>query len=227
MDRTITEKNLLEEAYHLLFPHAKENKIFRVVYSGRLKDFGGNIRMSGDMLELKLSRRFHGISREIQIGLAQELLCRLFKRGKKTMYIDLYNSFVKNLHIAIPKNRTHPRLEESFDRVNLTYFLGLVERPNLVWGAVSKSTLGTYDFKTDTIKISKIFLNSEERLLDYVMFHEMLHKQRKFEVRGLTTRYHDSKFKRAEKVFKDSEQLEKELNRFASRARVKSFFGLE
>ncbi|MFQ5475378.1 MAG: SprT-like domain-containing protein, partial [Candidatus Nanoarchaeia archaeon] len=180
----------------------------------------------GDVLELKLSRRFNGVSKEIQIGCAQELLCKLFKRSKNSMYIDVYNNFVKSLHLAIPKNRTHPVLEDSFNRVNSHYFLGLVERPNLEWGQASKRTLGTYDFKTDTIKVSKIFHNEDTKYLDFVMFHEMLHKQRKFEVKGNTTRYHDGKFKRAERVFKDHEAMEKELNKFVAKTKAKSFFGL-
>lgn len=220
------EKNILQEAHELLFPHARAERIFKVTYSGRFKDFGGYLHMNGKVLELKLSRRFHGTSREIQIGMAQELLCKLFKRKKNTMFIDIYNNFVKNLHIAIPKTRNHPTLNDSFERINSRYFLGLVERPNLVWGKASKRTLGSYDYKTDTITISRIFQKAEDRLLDYVMFHETLHKQRKFEVRAQKTIYHDGKFKRAEKIFENSEQTEKDVNKFVSKVRLKSFFGL-
>jgi hypothetical protein len=58
------------------------------------------------------------------------------------------------------------------------------------------------------------------------MFHEMLHKQRKFEVRGTKTRYHDRKFRNAEKIYENSKSIEKELNRFVSGVRIRSFFGL-
>ena len=221
------EKNILAEAYELLFPHARAERIFKVIYSGRFKDFGGHLHMSGNVIELKLSRRFHGVSREIQMGMAQEILCKLFKRNKNTMYIDIYNNFVKNLHIAIPKTKNHPVLNDSFERINQRYFLGLVERPNLVWGKASKRTLGSYDYKADTITISRIFQKSEDRLLDYVMFHETLHKQRKFEVRAQKTIYHDSKFKRAENVFENSDQTERDLNKFVSKVRLKSLFGFD
>ena len=216
--------NILEEAYHELFPAATKAWEFRVRYSGQFKDFGANIRVEGDVIELKLSRRFYGISKEIQMGCAQELLCKVFKRDKESMYIDLYNNFVKSLHLAIPKTETHPILEESFNRVNDRYFAGLVEQPNLVWGQASKRTLGTYDFKTDTITMSRIFTDAEDRYLDFVMFHEMLHKQRKFDVSGRTTRYHDASFRKAEKVFENHHEMEKDLNRFVSRSRLKSMF---
>ena len=219
--------NILEKAYRLLYPGKEPLYRFNTVYSGRFNDYGANIELKNNVITLKLSRRFHTVSEEIQIGIAQELLCRLLGKRAKTMEMDIYNSFIKNVHISIPKLRSHPQLEESFDRVNQRYFLGFVERPNLVWGKPSKRTLGTYDFKTDTIRISRIFTRSDPTLLDYVMFHEMLHKQNKFRVTGSRTSYHDGKFRRAEKIFKDSEKVEKDLNRFVAKVRLKSFLGLE
>jgi predicted metal-dependent hydrolase len=218
-------KNILHEAYELLFPESEQRLVFDVVYTGRVRDFGAFINMRGDVITLKISKKFRGVAKEIQIGIAQELLCRLFKKKKKTLFMDLYNNFVRNLHKVVPKDKNDPVLEASFNRVNERYFVGLVERPNLVWGQNSVRTFGSYNFKSDTITMSRIFEKSDTKYLDYVMFHEMLHKQRKFETRGLRTRYHDSKFKRAEKIFKDSEQIEKDLRRFAVKMRVKSFFG--
>lgn len=216
---------LIIRAFQELYPDRAFNYHARLIYSGRFKDYGANCSLRGNVLEFKMSRRWHGISEEIQLGLIQELMTKLWKARKKTINIDLYNNFVKNIHMTIPKRKSHPTLQESFDRVNQRYFLGLVEQPNLVWGKESVRTFGSYDFKTDTITMSRIFLEAEERYLDYIMFHEMLHKQRKFEVRGSKTFYHDSKFKNAEKVFKDADKIEKELNRFASKKRVKRFFG--
>lgn len=219
------KKDVLEEAYEKLEFRHRIPKTFDVVYTGRIKDYGGHLVMEGHHLTLKLSRKFFTVSREIQIGMAQELLCKLFKRKQKTMFIDLYNNFVKNLHLAVEKDSIDPDLEESFDRVNKRYFLGLVETPNLKWGRSAVRTFGSYDFKNDTITISKIFKDCDDpRYVDYIMFHEMLHKQRKFKVSGSKTIYHDSKFKRAEKIFKDAEEIEKGLGRFATKARAKAFF---
>ena len=112
----------------------------------------------------------------------------------------------------------------SFDRVNDRYFLGLVECPNLRWGQHSVRTFGSYDFKTDTVTISRIFHDQDPILTDYIMFHEVLHKQRKFTRSGSKTFYHDSKFRRAEKVFKDANLVEKRLAGVARKAKIKAFF---
>ena len=72
--------NLVEEAFRLLFP-AKEFKYSsNLKYSGHFKDYGATISLRGDFLQVKLSRSWQGISREIQIGLIQELLLRMFKK---------------------------------------------------------------------------------------------------------------------------------------------------
>ncbi len=218
-------QNLAEKAYGLLFPNSQANYTFVVTYSGRLKDYGAYVSMKGPLLEFKMSRSWFPISPEIQMGLMQELLLKLFKKKSASMYVDLYNSFVKNLHIAVPKDKVDPELQECFDRVNERYFLGLVEMPNLVWGKFATTTFGSYDFKCDKITISSVFKEVEDTVyLEYIMFHEMLHKQRKFFKSGARTYYHDKKFKRLEKVFEDGPQIEKDLTRVVARVKAKAAY---
>ena len=45
-----------------------------------------------------------------------------------------------------------------------------MQTPNLVWGKNSFRKLGSYEYGSDTITISKIFLESDKSLLDYVMY---------------------------------------------------------
>lgn len=218
------EENIAEQAYMNLFPDSKYNYEFRVVYTGRIKDYGAYVSLSGKLMEFSMSRKWYTVSSEIQMGLIQELMLKLLKRKRCSMYIDLYNNFVKSLHLAIPKDKSHPQLEESFNRINERYFLGLVERPNLVWGKFATTTFGSYDFKNDTVTISSVFKEAEDKYLDYIMFHEILHKQRKFFRSGTKTYYHDKRFKRLEKVFEDGEQVEKELGRVVAREKAKAYY---
>ena len=221
--------NVLEIAFKKLFPYSKKEYSFNTIYSGRLKDFNANIELRGAVMTLKISRRFYSVDENIQVGIVQELLCRLFKAKKRTIEMDLYDNFIKSLHLSIPKTKTNPLLEESFNRVNKKYFLELVEIPNLVWSKESKNVMGSYNFRNDTLSISKTLFDAPEYLIDYVMFHELLHKQRKFERKGLKTSYHDSKFKNAEKIFshegKNSEDIEKDLQKYVRKHKIKNFFG--
>jgi len=150
-----------------------------IKYSGQFKGFNANVLKKNNFLQFKLSKNWRGVNRDIKIGLIQELLLKILKeKSKKTLSQDLYNIFLKEVHIAIPKTKSHPVLKQSFSKINGTYFDNLLELPNLVW-IDSVNKLGSYEYGTDTISMSRI-LEPHEHLLDYVMHHELLHKKHKF-----------------------------------------------
>jgi len=219
--------NIVEEAFQLLYPEKELDYQVKILYSGRFKDYNANVKMDPyrKILEFRLCRKWREVSKEIQIGLIQELTLKILNKKKESMYIDLYNNFVKNLHLAIPKTRSHPILEDSFNRVNEEYFYHSVEQPNLVWGTHSKTKLGSYDYKTDEISISKVFLDLDPKLLDYVMYHELLHKKHKYKTKaGGKNRYHHKEFRESEREFEDQEQMEKQLTKELRKVKIKSFF---
>ena len=212
--------SIITESFERLFPDKVLEKESRIKYSGKFKDFNANVRISPSTLTFNLSRTWKQVDKEIKMGLIQTLLLKIYKKKAKTQNIDLYNSFIKNLHISIPKTESHPLLEDSFNRVNNTYFFGLVEQPNLKWSTSTVRKLGSYDFHTDTIAMSAIF-KEELELLDYVMYHEILHKKLKFTQSGSRTYHHTAEFKRKEKEFLNSELMEKQINALISRKRLK------
>ena len=104
-------------------------------------------------------------------------------------------------------------LSRVFDKVNDEYFHGYMMTPNLVWGQHSLSLLGHYSFGTDTITISKA-LREDADMLEYVMYHEMLHKKHKFdETPGGITRTHTKACREDEKKFRIKD-FEKRLTAF-------------
>lgn len=227
VDKLHEEELLIVEAFGLLWPKREFNYVPKILYSGRFSNYNANIRLHKDIIELRLSHSWKDVSKDIKIGLIQDLLLRILSGKADSLYIDLYNNFVKNVHIAIPKNKTHPILEESFHRISDNHFLGLVEKPNLVWGKYSKRKLGSYDFKTDTISISKVFLDIDDpKILDHVMYHEILHKQVKFEAKGGRTRYHTKKFRELERAIFDHDEMEKKLNAALRRVRPRKKQGI-
>jgi len=211
--------NLLSEAYLRLSKEAFCPYSCYVQYSGKFKDYGANINLRGSKLTIKLSRSWYGKDPDVQIGLMQELLCKMLKFYPDTPEIHKYNHFVKHMHNGLIKRRAEPALKTSFDRVNLQFFVGMVEQPNLLWGQESYRTMGVYDFKTDTIRMSTLLKDAEQELLDYVMFHEMLHKVNKFKKSGRKTYYHDKKFEQAESIYPNQVEIEKKLSRLGSAAK--------
>ncbi|MEM4240454.1 MAG: hypothetical protein QXK08_04645, partial [Candidatus Woesearchaeota archaeon] len=73
------------------------------------------------------------------------------------------------------------------------------------------------------VSISNILL-SHPRLLDYVMYHELLHKKHQFKGSGLKRTFHSSTFRKDEKSYPGSAALEKELSRLVLRAKRSSWF---
>ncbi len=214
---------LVEQAFVELLPEKDISDYeLKLKYHNKFKPYNANVRYLRNTIQFNLSKKWKGVSREIQIGLIQGLLLRIFKIKKKTTNIDLYNIFMRNIHIAVPKTKTDYVLESSFNRVNEKYFYGLIERPNLAWGGDSLRKLGSYEYGSDTITISRIFYDNE-MLLDYIMYHEVLHKKHKFKDKNGRNYHHTKHFRRDEKEFGNSKEMEKEISRLINKKRVRTF----
>lgn len=217
--------NIAEEAFSLLYPEKGQEHDISVRYNNKFRPYNANVRIRGKDLVFNLSKKWKPVSKEMQIGLIQALMLKIFKDKKETTNIDLYNIFMKKIHIAVPKTESDPILEESFNRVNETYFYGLIEKPNLVWGNHSIRKLGSYEYGSDTINISRVFQDKEENFLDYIMYHEVLHKKHKFYSKNGRNYHHTRLFKQKEREFKGSKEIEKKLNRILRTPQRKRLFG--
>lgn len=222
----LVKMDLIQESFKRLYPNKNLEYKVELKFSGRFKPYNANVQYNKLTKHLKfnLSKKWRKTNKEIVIGLIQNLLIKIFKDKKTTLNIDLYNNFIKNLHISIPKKQADPLLLESFNRVNNEYFYDLIEQPNLDWGKKSIAKLGSYEYQTDKITISSIFKKASQHLLDYVIYHELLHKKHKFQNRGTRNYHHTATFKKAEKKFRNASEIEKELKRFCKRARIRQIF---
>ena len=205
--------NIAEKAFKELFP----NKILRrkmiVSYSKAFKDYNGNVQYSISWMKFKLSHKWKNVSEEIQIGLIQNLLLKVYKtKNKNTINMDLYESFLRNIGDYTKVEPAPIELEESFNRVNEKYFSGMMDMPNLIWGSHSFSKLGSYEYGSNTIMMTKV-LEEDKELLDYVMYHELLHKKHKFHTKNGRSHHHTKKFREDERKFENPD-VEKKLEQF-------------
>lgn len=207
---------LIEESFKRMYPESELRYNAFLKYSGNLKNYNANIKLNrgSNTLTITMGKSWKEVDDEIKIGLIQTLLIKMLgklDRGKKvrtTMNIDLYSNFIKSLHISAPKTRIDPKLMESFNRVNGQYFYGLVDMPNLVWGNDNFRTLGTYDYQTDTITLSNIFKDENDKVIDYIVYHELLHKKHKFKTSSGRTYSHTQQFRKQEKQFENADEME-------------------
>lgn len=111
--------------------------------------------------ESKLKRRYKNYiySAEIRARLKRTRQSRVKKR------------------VTGPKGKFHD-LEDSFNFVNKKYFNGALEKPILTWSAKkNKYRLGYFDSDLNTITVSRKLdsKNTPKDVINYIVFHELLH----------------------------------------------------
>jgi hypothetical protein len=200
--------DLIRCAYERLYPEKEFIYQAELNYNNKLSNFNANIKRKGNNLIINVNTQWKDIDDEIKIGLIQSLLVRIFKSQLVTPNIKIYNNFIKNLSILTPKTKSDPFLEESFYRVNEQYFNNQMEKPNLIWGQDSLRTLATYNFHNDTVKVSSIFRTANNEIVDYLMYHELLHKEHKFNNKKGRSYYHTSSFRADEDLYPNKNEID-------------------
>jgi predicted metal-dependent hydrolase len=215
--------NFIERAFKELYPEKEFPYTTFFKYSGQFNGFNANIRLSATKIDIRMSKDMESIAQEIQIGLIQTLLVKIFKKRygapQMTVNMDLYTKFLKNVHIALPKETESSLLLEKYTKINEQYFDGLLEQPSLQWGTFSRNKLGSYEYGSDTIVLSKYLEHAPEEYLEYVLYHEMLHKKHKFTHTNGRSLHHSTAFKADEAKFPRAAELEKEIPRYLARRR--------
>jgi len=215
--------NLIQESYQRLFPEKEFSYETLMEYNRRLSNFNANIKLQQNKISVNLNLQWKDIDDEIKIGLIQHLLLKIFKKKKNntTQNINLYNNFIKNIPTLTPKTKTNPLLCSSFERVNELFFSSLLEKPNLVWGSNACRKLASYNFHDDTVTVSSIFLDAKEDVLDYLMYHELLHKYHKFKHKNGRSSFHTKAFREDESRYPQQQEIEHKIEKIIRCQKVK------
>jgi hypothetical protein len=111
-------------------------------------------------------------------------------------------------------------LDKIFARLNRRYFGNELPKPALSWSARrTKRILGHHDYVHDAIVISRSLdnANTPEFLVEYVLYHEMLHMKHRPRVINGRRVYHTAAFRADERRYDRFEDAMVELERTASR----------
>jgi hypothetical protein len=191
------------------------------------------VRLADGNLSVDISDLLENAPAPIQEALALILLSKLFRRVPDRSAVTRYRRYLHRADIrqmlqsakqARGRKTIRPPQGEVYDLcklfedLNFQYFGGLMAQPQLGWSLKgSRTTLGYYDPSHHIIVLTKLLDSprAPELVVQYVLFHEMLHLKFPAEYRRGRRCVHTREFKEAEKKFEYFEQAKRELKQFA------------
>lgn len=111
-------------------------------------------------------------------------------------------------------------LDESYARVNAAYFGGQFSKPTLVWNRIlTASKFGHYQPSRDTVMLSVSLDDARvpAYVVDFVMYHELLHKKHGAMIVNGRRLSHSPAFREEERRFAQYNQAEDQLKELARR----------
>ncbi|MEZ0264454.1 MAG: hypothetical protein ACAI43_06995 [Phycisphaerae bacterium] len=143
---------------------------------------------------------------------------RVVERMKSESYVDLFDE-IEGLGGVVDATRgvAHD-LADSFDRVNARYFAGQMPRPRLSWSrGLTRRKFGHYDHVRDWVMLSSTMDRPDVPafVVDYVMYHELLHKHHGIRWSNGRGYAHTTAFYADEHKFENWQQGEEWIKRLA------------
>ena len=185
----------------------------------RFADANSNARYERQRLSVRITDLLEAAPAPVIEALAYLLLCKLFRRPAPRAYSHRYRLYLNRRdvrrtlllvrqtrgrkHLSGAKGTCHD-LDKVFEELNQTYFQGLMTRPTLSWSRQpSRTILGHYDPSHNAIIVSKLLdrVSVPRVVLEYVLYHEMLHLRHPEEHKGSRRRIHTREFRNEEKSF--------------------------
>ena len=197
------------------------------------------IRVRNGKIFVRLAELCQTAPLEVQRALAFILTAKLLRKKVSPTAAAIYRSFIKTQEIqtkAKENKRAKGRkvitdskgeiydLKEIFARVNSKYFDDKIPKPTLTWSARKTfRILGHHDATHETIVISKSLDNVKvpRFVVEFVVFHEMLHIFHPTLQRDGRHYNHTPQFRRDEKKFADYERAESWIEKNARNFKVK------
>jgi predicted metal-dependent hydrolase len=177
------------------------------------------IRLRNGSLLVRLSDLLEGAPDAILRAIAHILLAKMYRRPIDRAQAARYRKYVGSHDIVrkahlVRQLRGRKRLQSAcghyydldsiFEELNTRFFHGLMARPRISWSQnKTRRILGHYDPAHNAIVISRIFDHPAmpRYVLDYIVYHEMLHLKHPVKLRGSRRCVHSAEFQAEEKLF--------------------------
>jgi hypothetical protein len=177
------------------------------------------IRLREGRLLVRLSDLLEGAPDVVLRAIAHILLAKMYRRPIDRGQAARYRKYVASHEIVrkaqlvrqmrgrklllSPLGRFYD-LDAIFEKLNSQFFHGLMARPRMSWSQTkTRRILGHYDPAHNAIIISRIFDHPSMPpfVLEYIVYHEMLHLKHPVKLRGSRRCVHSPEFQAEEKLF--------------------------
>ena len=201
---------------------------FRVAYRP-FANLRSSVHLRGNCAVVHISDMLENAPPIVTEALGEILLAPLFRRRPSREARECYLAYVMKPAVRheieearrrrgrkrlLPAKGQHYDLEEIFARLNRRFFRGELVPLRLGWSPTrSRTVLGHYDAAHGAIIISRLLDSSKvsSHLVEYLVFHEMLHIRYPVERNGHRRVIHSRQFHEAEKEFPRLEQARREM----------------
>lgn len=199
------------------------------------------IRQRGDSIFIRLSELCRDAPEDAQKSLAFILVGKILKKripaNAENDYLDYAKSAEmreKSLENRIAKGRkiiTDSKgdvydLEKMFNALNRDYFASDLPKPTLSWSARKTfRRLGHYDAAHETIIISKTLDDKKvpEFVVEFVVYHEMLHIFHPTQIKNGRRYHHTNEFKSDEEKFENFHEAEDWIDKNLSKMKKRNW----
>jgi predicted metal-dependent hydrolase len=220
---------IFQESYEELRPGSSlpELKIEFFAFA----NLNNTIRLRDGRLLVRLSDLLEGAPEAVLRAIAHILLAKMYRRPIDRAHAARYRKYVgsheivRKAHLVRQmrgrKRLRSPRghyydLETIFEDLNTRFFHGLMARPQMSWSQTkTRRILGHYDPAHNAIIISRIFDHPAmpRYVLEYIVYHEMLHLKHPVRLRGSRRCVHSAEFQAEEKLFPQVDEANAFLKR--------------
>jgi predicted metal-dependent hydrolase len=221
---------LFRETHHKLRPRSPVPDL-RVEFFG-FANVNNTIRLRDGRLLVRISDLLEGAPEYVLRAIAHILLSKMYRKPVDRQHAMRYRRYVSTQHMSkkahlvrqmrgrkrIISARGHAYdLENIFDDLNRQYFFGLLARPQITWSSErARNRLGHYDPAHNAIVVSRVFDHPRvpRYVLEYIVYHEMLHLKHPVRLRGSRRCVHSAEFQAEERLFarlEDAKQFLKGL----------------
>lgn len=197
------------------------------------------IRLRKGRVYARVSDILVGSPRDVLYSLACILVAKLYRMKAPVKHERIYREHTLHPSVVEASHRARRsrgykittssrgsvyELNELFTALNAKYFDGRLERPLLSWSpGESRRVLGHHDHVHNAIIISSTLDKASipRFVVEYVLYHEMLHVKHAPRVVSGRTVYHGQAFREDERRFDQFNEAMKWMEKISSRARRK------